>query len=77
MLLRKAVRPTMTQAELADAIGVTQQAVSNWMSGRAKPGRAHASKIQRILGIPTDSWEQAGPDENGDEDDEPATGTDG
>ena len=69
----------MTQAELAEAIGVTQQAVSNWMSGRAKPGRAHASKIQSILGIPTDAWEKAGPDENGDadEDDEPATGTDG
>lgn len=28
---------SMTQSELAAAIGITQQAVANWESGRSKP----------------------------------------
>ena len=58
--------PTMSQSDLARALGVTPQAVSNWVNGVARPGAAQREAIQRITGIDADAWflkeEQAGID---------------
>lgn len=39
----------MTQCELATAIGITQQAVANWESGRSKPMTDCIIKIASVL----------------------------
>lgn len=41
----------ITQAELAEAIGATQQQVSWWESGRNEPGAYAIIKIAAALGI--------------------------
>lgn len=44
---REAVR--ITQREAAEALGVTQGAVSHWEAGRCKPSGAHALAYGRLL----------------------------
>lgn len=44
----------MTQAELADALGVTNKAVSKWETGEAMPETALLVPISRIFGVTVD-----------------------
>ena len=44
----------MSQAELAEQAGVTQQAVSNYMTKGASPGLTTAVSIARALGVSVD-----------------------
>jgi transcriptional regulator with XRE-family HTH domain len=46
-LLRE--RSMLTQAEIADAIGVSRQAVSRWESGKRYPRREHLGRYMAIL----------------------------
>jgi phage repressor protein C with HTH and peptisase S24 domain len=42
----------MTMVELAEAIGVTQPAISQWESGQDPPGRESLQKLSKALGVP-------------------------
>ncbi|MBD5584028.1 MAG: helix-turn-helix domain-containing protein [Clostridia bacterium] len=44
----------MTQAELAEALGVTNKAVSKWETGEAMPETAQLLPISRIFGVTVD-----------------------
>lgn len=46
----------MTQETLAEALGVTQQAVSAWLRGVTKPSPERIAKIEAMLGVPADDW---------------------
>lgn len=60
--LARAVRPRqMNQATLAAKLGVSQQAVSAWLTGRAKPIAEHMLAIEKLLGIPMRSWCEEAP----------------
>lgn len=39
----------MTMQALADAVGVSQNAVSKWEAGLAKPTYAHARRLEQVL----------------------------
>lgn len=56
--LREAMSPPprMTQGKLAEDLGVTAQAVSNWCSGRARPEPKHRKRIEELTGIPRTAW---------------------
>lgn len=54
--LRAAVTPSMSQAELARKLGVSQQAVSAWLNGVAMPRPEKMAQIEKILGIPMRAW---------------------
>ena len=41
----------MTQAELADAVGVSKQAVSNWERGKRFPDVTLIEDLSRVLGV--------------------------
>lgn len=41
----------MTMVELADVIGVTQPAISQWESGQDPPGRESLQKLSKALGV--------------------------
>lgn len=43
---------TMSPAELAEAVGVTQGAISQWELGRYAPRHEHQIKIARALDVP-------------------------
>lgn len=83
--LRRLLKPTpppMTQQGLADALGVTQQAVSAWLRGVTRPNYETRMKITGLLGVAIDDWGVDAPAESGalpaDETDEhrvPTTGT--
>ena len=45
-----------TQMWLAGQIGVSQTAVSSWLRGARPPPLATALAIQRLTGIPVESW---------------------
>ncbi len=46
----------LTQAQVAAALGVTQQAVSNWVIGRSRPAPHFREALERMTGIPVHSW---------------------
>ncbi|HXG69949.1 MAG TPA: helix-turn-helix transcriptional regulator [Gemmatimonadaceae bacterium] len=46
----------MNQARLAEELGVSQQAVSAWLSGRALPEPGRMAVIEGLLGIPMRDW---------------------
>ena len=48
--------PRMTQADMAKALGISQQAVSMWVTGRSRPSAHQRAAIERIAGIPAASW---------------------
>lgn len=45
-----------TQAWIAARVGVTQQNVSVWLSGRCRPSVIVRMKLERLAGIPLDAW---------------------
>jgi len=49
-------KATHTQASVAAAIGVTQQAVCGWGLGVTRPRYEHRIAMERLLGIPSDWW---------------------
>ncbi|MEU4560590.1 helix-turn-helix transcriptional regulator [Actinoplanes sp. NPDC023936] len=50
----RAARDEMTQAELADRVGVTRQTLIAVEQGRYSPSLEVAFKIARALGVPID-----------------------
>lgn len=54
--LRRALAPAMNQARLAEKLGVSQQAVSNWLHGTSKPTLKTMAALEDLLGIPIRSW---------------------
>lgn len=64
--LRKKLSPVMNQSTLAKRLGVSQQAVSAWLKGRALPEPERMGQIEEILGIPMREWVEAS-DETNDE----------
>lgn len=44
------------QTQLADALGLGQQAISAWKTGRARPGTHHREALKRLAGIPVEAW---------------------
>ncbi|HWW46280.1 MAG TPA: helix-turn-helix transcriptional regulator [Xanthobacteraceae bacterium] len=51
---RRAVRPKLTQAAVAERIGVTAQAVSGWERGEAKPEHDKLSIVAKLYGVTVD-----------------------
>ena len=45
-----------TQTEIAARVGVTQQAVQRWLSGKGKPSGEKVLAIEREYGIPAKDW---------------------
>lgn len=58
----------MTQAELADRIGVTRQTVIAIEQGRYSPSLEMAFRIAHVFGVGLDAVFQYRPDENGPDD---------
>ena len=44
----------MTQADVAEALGVTKQTVLNWEAGKTEPSVAQAKQLSRLYRIPFD-----------------------
>lgn len=42
----------MSQAELANRLGVQRQAVTNWVKGHSRPSRDNLVRLEDILGVP-------------------------
>lgn len=57
----------MSQKVLADKLGVSQQAVSAWVKGRALPEPERMAAIEEILGIPMKDWVLPAPPDSGSE----------
>lgn len=55
------LRQGLTMAQLAERIGVTQPAISQWESGRERPGRESLMKLAEALGTSADQLLAAGP----------------
>ena len=47
-----------TQEQIAERIGVTRQAVSLYLLGRATPGLETALKMRDLLGVHLDTWKK-------------------
>lgn len=59
VLLRKWIAETeTTQMKLAAELGVSQTAVSAWLSG-SEPRATIAGKLQELAGIPIAAWGEA------------------
>ena len=46
----------MTASELARKLGVTPQAVSGWIRGKAVPGPETLRALEDVTGIPMRAW---------------------
>lgn len=46
-----------TQKQIADALGVTQQAVSSWLRGEVAPAPRHRQRLEELYGIPAADWD--------------------
>jgi predicted transcriptional regulator len=56
-MLERAMRERgWSQVRLASELGVTQSAVSKWLSGKRCPDGWSAVGLQKMLGVPIDSW---------------------
>jgi transcriptional regulator with XRE-family HTH domain len=56
--LRRALEESgKTQQDVADALGVTRQAVSLWLQGGLiAPDLRHAHQLEKLFGVPTEDW---------------------
>lgn len=54
--LKAALTPKLTQEQLAERLGVTQQAVSSWAQGRTVPSPKYMAEIEDALGIRMRDW---------------------
>lgn len=58
--LRKFLSPPFTRAELAEKLGVSPQAVSNWCAeqarNRTRPDAKLRKKLEELTGIPRTAW---------------------
>lgn len=59
--------PVMNQTRLAEKLGVSQQAVSSWLKGRALPEPERMAAIEGLLGIPMRDWVLPGTPTSADE----------
>lgn len=50
--------PAETQAGIARKLGVTPQAVQKWLAGFSRPEQQHRAALERLVGIPADSWNE-------------------
>lgn len=55
-LRRKLGPPVMNRTDLAEKLGVSQQAVASWLKGRAVPEPRRMAEIEDLLGIPMRDW---------------------
>lgn len=56
-LLEQAVRPkVMAPGELAKRLGVSPQAVSDWVAGKSKPKADLMAQLEDLLEIPMRAW---------------------
>jgi transcriptional regulator with XRE-family HTH domain len=55
-LLEPKTKLGMTAADLARKLGVTPQAVSGWLKGRATPTPETLRELEDIAGIPMRDW---------------------
>lgn len=64
--LAEALRPkVMSQSDLAKELGVSPQAVSGWVVGRAKPTPELMARIEDLFGIPMRAWTEEVDDDAG------------
>ena len=64
----KAIRKQkkISQAELAEAVGVHTGTVSHWENGRQMPDTATMQRVAEFLGVPMGSlWDGTGPEQSG------------
>ena len=58
--------PHLTQARLARELGVTQQAISAWLRGVARPDPERRAKLEELTGVAIADWDvderESGPD---------------
>lgn len=67
-LLRKALSPpSWTRRAIAEHLGVSQQAVGQWLSGEVRPDLRNREALAALLGIPIEDWRT--PEEHADLDD--------
>lgn len=45
-----------TQEHLAERLGVSQSAVSQWLNGKTKPSLEMAGLIETLTGVPCRAW---------------------
>lgn len=46
----------MSAADLAGALGISPQAVSNWLTGIARPRPELMARVEDIVGVPMRDW---------------------
>jgi transcriptional regulator with XRE-family HTH domain len=51
-------RSKLNQRELARLIGITDAYLSQVLSGKRFPGRENALLIERLTGVPVESWSE-------------------
>jgi transcriptional regulator with XRE-family HTH domain len=56
VLLRGLVSPQVNQETVAKELECSQQAVSAWVNGQAKPSLERMLKLEHLFGIPVASW---------------------
>jgi transcriptional regulator with XRE-family HTH domain len=54
-----------TQKQIADRLGVTQQAVSAWLRGAGRPDPDRMAKLEELFGIPMRDWAVEAPSSEG------------
>jgi transcriptional regulator with XRE-family HTH domain len=59
--LKRLVRSSQQKRQLRELLGMTQQALSNIMTGRSRPNVERMATIERHLGIPMAWWAQEAP----------------
>jgi transcriptional regulator with XRE-family HTH domain len=55
--------PAHTQTTIAEAAGVSSQAVRFWLAGVARPRADARARLEKLLGIPASSWDEPAPPE--------------